>query len=98
MKRSKAFDMRYHWLNDRIKRLQFNLYWAPGKLNQADYFTKHHPPSHHKLMQYLYLQRPPVRPLTPHLRGCVSPPGCAGRLSPSVTSAVWTPSVRHPIC
>jgi hypothetical protein len=98
MKRSKAFDMRYHWLKDRIQRLQFNLYWAPGKLNKADYFTKHHPPSHHRLMRYLYLQRPPVRPATPHLRGCVSPPGRAGRLSPSVTSAVWTPSVRRPIC
>jgi hypothetical protein len=38
MKRSKAFDMRYHWLKDRIARKQFNLYWAPGKANRADYF------------------------------------------------------------
>ena len=44
MKRSKAFDMRYHWLKDRIEQLQFNLYWGKGKLNRADYFTKHHPP------------------------------------------------------
>lgn len=61
MKRSKAFDMRYHWLKDRINRLQFNLYWAPGRLNDSDYFTKHHPPSHHRLMRYRYLQRPPSR-------------------------------------
>jgi hypothetical protein len=33
MKRSKAFDMRYHWLKDRIARKQFNLCWAPGKAN-----------------------------------------------------------------
>jgi len=58
MKRSKAFDMRFHWLKDRIQRHQFNLYWAPCKLNKADYFTKHHPPSHHNLMRYQYLQRP----------------------------------------
>jgi hypothetical protein len=58
MKRSKAFDMRYHWLKDRIAQSQFNLYWAPGKLNRADYFTKHHPPSHHKIMRFQYLQRP----------------------------------------
>jgi hypothetical protein len=42
MKRSKAFDMRCHWLKDRIARLQFNFHWAPGKHNHADYFTKHH--------------------------------------------------------
>ena len=36
MKKSKAFDMRYHWLKDRIAQKQFNLYCAPGKLNTAD--------------------------------------------------------------
>jgi hypothetical protein len=39
MKLSKAFDMRYHWLKDRIARKQFNLYWAPSKVNRADYFS-----------------------------------------------------------
>jgi hypothetical protein len=73
MKRSKAFDMRYHWLKDRIFQKQFNLYWAPGKQNRADYFTKHHPPSHHKLMRYQYLQRPQTNMVTSHMRGCVSP-------------------------
>jgi hypothetical protein len=67
MKRSKAFDMRYHWLKDRIQQLQFNLYWSPGRLNMADYFTKHHPPSHHRLMRYLYLQRPQVNTVTTHM-------------------------------
>ena len=74
MKRSKAFDMRYHWLKDRVARRQFNLYWAPGKLNRADYCTKHHPPSHHKLMRPLFLQKPQVNALTTHVRGCVTPP------------------------
>jgi hypothetical protein len=60
MKRSKAFDMRYHWLKDRIAQSQFNLYWAPGKDNKADYYTKHFPPSHHKAERYKpgRLQRP----------------------------------------
>jgi hypothetical protein len=58
MKRSKAFNMRYHWLKDRIARSHFNLYWAPDRLNMADYFTKHHPLSHHKQMRYQYLQSP----------------------------------------
>jgi hypothetical protein len=74
MKRSKAFDMRYHWLKDRIARSQFNLYWAPGKHNRADYFTKHHLPSHHQIMRPNYLQRLVAKVLTTHMRGCVTPP------------------------
>ena len=54
---SKAFDMRYWWIKDRIKQKQFNLLWSPGKGNLADYFTKHHPPWHHKKMRYRYLQK-----------------------------------------
>jgi hypothetical protein len=73
MKRSKAFDMRYHWLKDRIARKQFNLCWAPGKANRADYFSKHHPPSHHKIMRPQCLQRPQGNALTTHMRGCVAP-------------------------
>ena len=57
MKKSKAFDMRYHWLKDRVSQKQFNLYWSSGKLNSADYFSKHHPPAHHKLMRHKYLHR-----------------------------------------
>jgi hypothetical protein len=56
-KLSKAFDMRYWWMKDRIKQKQYDLLWAPGKLNLADYFTKHHPPWHHKKMRYKYIQR-----------------------------------------
>jgi hypothetical protein len=81
MKRSKAIDMRYHWLKDRIEQLHFNLYWAPGCLNMADYFTKHHPPSHHKQMRYQYLQRPQVNTVTTHMRGCFSPIGPRQALS-----------------
>eukprot|EP00804_Cyclotella_cryptica_P003430 CCRYP_002088-RA/>CCRYP_002088-RA protein AED:0.24 eAED:0.23 QI:0/0/0/1/1/1/2/0/894 len=47
-KRTKAMDMRYHWLRDRaVNQKQFKFYWRPGPLNLADYFTKHHPPAHH---------------------------------------------------
>ena len=43
---SKAFDMRYWWIKDRIKKNTFDLIWAAGKQNAADYFTKHHPQWH----------------------------------------------------
>jgi hypothetical protein len=31
MNKSKAFNMRYHWLKDCIAQKQFNLYWSPGE-------------------------------------------------------------------
>jgi hypothetical protein len=47
-KRTKAIDMRFHWLRDRsINQKQFRFYWRPGPTNIADYWTKHHPPAHH---------------------------------------------------
>ncbi len=42
-RRTKAMDMRFHWLQDRECQQQFRIYWRPGKLNYADYWTKHHP-------------------------------------------------------
>ena len=47
-KRTKAMDMRFHWLQDRKCQRQFRIYWRPGKMNNADYWTKHHPESHHR--------------------------------------------------
>jgi hypothetical protein len=70
-KRSKAMDMRYHWLTDRVRHKQFNVYWRPGKKNLGDYRTKHHSAQHHTYM----------RPLIVHqanslnvLRGCIKLP------------------------
>ena len=50
-KRTKAMDMRFYWLRDRETLKQFRIYWRPGKQNMADYWTKHHPASHHKNMR-----------------------------------------------
>jgi hypothetical protein len=41
-KRSKARDMRYHWLTDRVRQQQFDIYWRPGHENLGNYHTKHH--------------------------------------------------------
>ncbi len=40
-KRTKAMDMRFHWLRDRSMQNQFRFYWRPGTTNYADYWTKH---------------------------------------------------------
>jgi hypothetical protein len=47
-KRTRAMDMRFYWIKDRVKQGQFQIYWGPGFQNLADYFTKHHSPAHHK--------------------------------------------------
>ena len=57
-KRSKAIDMRFYWVKDRVKAGQFIIYWRKGEENEADYFTKHHSPSHHRKMRHRYLHEP----------------------------------------
>jgi hypothetical protein len=55
-KRTKAMDMRFHWLRDRsINQQQFRFYWRPGPTNYADYWTKHHPAAHHRNMRPEFL-------------------------------------------
>ena len=47
-KQCKATDKRFYWLQDRVKQGEFRVFWAPGKVNLAEYFTKYHLPAHHK--------------------------------------------------
>ena len=46
--------MRYHWLREKIAKKHLSVYWAKGSENLADYFTKHHSPSHHAQMRKRY--------------------------------------------
>ena len=54
-RRSRAIDMRFFWVRDRVDQNQFHVYWAPAHLNLADYFTKHHTPSHHRKMRKYFI-------------------------------------------
>ena len=54
-KRSKSWDVRYHWLSEKQKENIFNIYWDSGKNNLSDYHTKHHSPSHHKNVREKYI-------------------------------------------
>jgi hypothetical protein len=58
-KQIKAMDMIFHWLCDRECQQGFRIYWQPGKLNYANYWTKYHPETHHCNMQKEFL--------TPHV-------------------------------
>jgi len=46
-RRSKAMDMRFYWLRDRVRQLQFHIHWKRGRYNLGDYPTKNHPTKHH---------------------------------------------------
>jgi hypothetical protein len=46
--RTKAMDMRFHWLRCSEAQRQFRFYWRPGKTNLGDYWTKHHCADHIK--------------------------------------------------
>jgi hypothetical protein len=61
-------DMRYHWLTNRVRQQQFDVYWRPGRENLGDYHTKHHSARHHKDMRVLILHQENSLQV---LRGCV---------------------------
>jgi hypothetical protein len=50
-------DMRYHWLTNRVRQKQFDVYWRPGRENLGDYHAKHHSAQHHKDMRGLILHQ-----------------------------------------
>jgi hypothetical protein len=67
-KRSKAMDMRYHSLTDRVRHKQFDVYWRPGRENLGDYHTKHHSAQNYKDMRGFILHQANSLQV---LRGCV---------------------------
>ena len=40
--RTKAMDMRLHWMRCQKAQQRFRYYWQPGPTNNGDYVTKHH--------------------------------------------------------
>jgi hypothetical protein len=86
-KQTKAMDMRFYWIKDRVKQGQFNVYWGAGFQNLADYFTKHHSPAHHKGIhdKYIHTDKRPINRKgirNSALRGCVNTSGKAGAQIP----------------
>ena len=71
-KRSKAMDMRFHWIQDRILQEHFNVFWKPGPTYLVDYHSKHHPTPHHIQVRYTNLHEPHGSHNT--LQGCVNTP------------------------
>ena len=68
-KKSKAMDMRFYWVRDRVQQQQFNVRWRPGKHNLADYPTKHHTGQHHQQVRPIYLYDQHHSPKS--VQGCI---------------------------
>ena len=89
--KSWAMDMRLHWIQDLAQQRQFQVTWAPGKLNKADYFTKLHAPIHHRCMRFVYLH-PTASPTSPaHLSHANL--SCGGVLNPGFNPQSGNPEV-----
>ena len=56
-KKSKAMDMRFYWIKDRVSQKHFLVYWESGLTNKGDYYTKHFPASHHAQVRSQYVHK-----------------------------------------
>jgi hypothetical protein len=90
----RAINMRFYWVQDRVQQGQFHIYWGLGKLNLANYYTKHHAATHHQVMRskYLYIGKhnaanasilDSIAQAMHALRGCVKAPAPASPMCAS---------------
>ena len=54
-RKTRSMNMRFYWVRDRVSQKMCLIYWKPGKENLADYFSKHHPPTHHQRIRPDYV-------------------------------------------
>ena len=81
-------NMRFYWINDRIKQGQFRVFWRPGSENLGNYHPKHHPTDHHIAVWSKYLHVPKLS----SLQGCVNLTGMVSptsQQSPALNPTKW---------
>eukprot|EP00957_Ditylum_brightwellii_P061339 4655608-Ditylum_brightwellii.AAC.1 len=49
IKRNKSWDMQWHWMREAATRKALKIFLDKGSRNDVGYFTKHHPPAHHRI-------------------------------------------------
>jgi hypothetical protein len=93
---SKAIDMRFYWVRDRVRQGHFQVHWKKGANNLAGYFTKHHSSKHHRQMRSTYLPTALASPNNP----TASKIQCEGVLKCQAPSGLrlfspLNPTMRH---
>ena len=53
-KLTESMDMRFYWVCDQAEQKCFDVKWKPVHMNLGDYFTNHHPPTHHRSIRQTY--------------------------------------------
>ena len=82
--KSRAIDMRLYWVRDKVRQGHYLVYWARGKYNLADYFTKNHPTKHYHAIRGTYLvptaysSNHACYQVPSNLQGCVKSPPIPG--------------------
>jgi hypothetical protein len=102
-KKSKSWDMRFHWLRDKEVQQQFRIFWDKGIKNLADYYTKHHSITHHQNMRPQYFQCKflskinitKVTDVTPFARVCRSAAPQGGQTPSNYTTGVTNRTVAR---
>ena len=92
-KRSKAIDMHFYWIRNHVCQGQFQIYWSKGQMNRADYFSKHHPASHHQAIcsTYLYSPTNPTRNYFECLANAATVPSATMPSAKSLSLSIqWT--------
>ena len=99
--RSRLMNGQYFWLIDQVKCWMMRIVWAPGLENLADYFTKHFPAAHHRVVRPYYVHMPNSprtirkviqeenKTVSARLRGCVDVPDRT--IARGRAPLVWTP-------
>ena len=54
-KKSKSWDMKFHWLWDKLQESNLRVFWDWGSQNGFNYFDKPYPTPYHKLMRSKYI-------------------------------------------
>ena len=53
--KSRVIKMNFYWLRDKVKNKEFYFFWRSGKLNWANYHSKHHPIWYHRVQRPIIL-------------------------------------------
>ena len=95
--RSRAMEMRYFWVGDKVAQDIYSLSWHPGQENLADYQSKHHPGAHHTAVRpyYLHEENSPLE--LPRAQRPSTLKGCVGTLQDGYVRNVPLPRVVHKV-
>ena len=92
--RSRAMEMRYFWVVDKVQDNTYRVIWKPGQENLADYFTKHFHGTHHQNVRPWYICEPNSPKELPRAQTPQSLKGCVGELPNGYTKSSPLPQLR----